>query len=352
MLETFNLLLISLLLLSSIASANEDFRFTKDSPNIYFNKNTIPSLSEFVNAKNQDRSATIEYSSKGETKSLSGISISIDTRDEDRCIEQLNSLHSSLAKPLDPNLCKFNEDKPILSIFILQNPASSISVKFPATATYTKFDQSQGSTALMKDTKAFLGLGVMSMAFLASLPSSITKWDEETFNESPLKKWRHNTSRSPVYDEDEWAINYIGHPLSGAAYYLVARHAGFNRMQSFGYSVFMSTFFWEYGFEAVAERPSRQDLWITPIIGSMIGEYIHFLNERIDRYGKLYGSEFFADTARFLSNPARPALDLANRIFDNNFFIHSETELVINERHIEEMGVSQKELGINLIFQF
>jgi multisubunit Na+/H+ antiporter MnhG subunit len=42
---------------------------------------------------------------------------------------------------------------------------------------------------------------------------------------------------------------------------------------------------WEYVFEAVAERPSIQDLIITPVVGSLLGEAIHRTTTRMRQNG-------------------------------------------------------------------
>ncbi|WP_203249645.1 MULTISPECIES: DUF3943 domain-containing protein [Cysteiniphilum] len=64
---------------------------------------------------------------------------------------------------------------------------------------------------------------------------------------------------------------YIGHPYAGAIYYMAARDSGFGEFESFLYSAFISTFFWEYGVEAFAEVPSIQDLIVTPVDGWLLG---------------------------------------------------------------------------------
>jgi hypothetical protein len=54
--------------------------------------------------------------------------------------------------------------------------------------------------------------------------------------------------------------------------------------ESFLFSTSMSMM-WEYGFEAVAERPSIQDLFITPILGSLLGELTHHMAVRMKADG-------------------------------------------------------------------
>jgi hypothetical protein len=117
------------------------------------------------------------------------------------------------------------------------------------------------------------GAEAIGMGILILLPKSITKWDDDWVSDSKRSLKRAWTT-PPVWDKDEWVINYIGHPLSGAVYYNALRSQGATRLQSFLFSTVQSTF-WEYAVEAIAERPSIQDLVITPIVGSVIGELSH-----------------------------------------------------------------------------
>ncbi|MFZ2890098.1 DUF3943 domain-containing protein, partial [Sulfuricurvum sp.] len=52
----------------------------------------------------------------------------------------------------------------------------------------------------------------------------------------------------------------------------MARNDGLSIGESAAFSTLMSTFFWEYGYEAFAEVPSIQDLIFTPLVGSLFGE--------------------------------------------------------------------------------
>jgi hypothetical protein len=68
-------------------------------------------------------------------------------------------------------------------------------------------------------------------------------------------------------------VNYIGHPYFGATYYTRARERGFDRIDSFLYSAVASTIY-EFGVEAIFERPSYQDLIVTPIGGALLGGFV------------------------------------------------------------------------------
>jgi hypothetical protein len=105
-------------------------------------------------------------------------------------------------------------------------------------------------------------------------------------------------------DEDDWVINYVGHPISGAIYYSMARNDGLDPFESFLFSSFMSTFVWEYGYEAFAEVPSVQDLWSTPVIGSFMGEGMYLLEKELDKnHGLIYGSRVLGNISYCLLDP-------------------------------------------------
>jgi len=113
------------------------------------------------------------------------------------------------------------------------------------------------------------------------MPSNITGWGKDVDASELVDRWWLNVSRKPVWDRDHWTINYIGHAYFGGNYYQVARKSRYNQWDSFVYTTLMSTFFWKYGLEAFAERPSVQDLIYTPISGWLCGEWAYHAEQRI-----------------------------------------------------------------------
>ncbi len=155
---------------------------------------------------------------------------------------------------------------------------------------------------LKRNTLALVGTGVATMGFLYLMPSSFTNWEDD--GESPARKWWDNVSRGPVWDSDDIFLNYVTHPYAGAIYYMGARSAGVNAGYSFLYSFALSTFFWEYGIEAFAERPSIQDLIVTPIAGAVLGEWFYLSKRSIlENDGYLWGSKTMGKTALVLMDP-------------------------------------------------
>jgi len=158
---------------------------------------------------------------------------------------------------------------------------------------------------------------ISTIGILALMPESVTNWDVQSLKENPLdQKWKDNVSAGPVWDEDDFVINYIGHPVSGAWYYTMARNDGVDPFGSFIYSFFISTFVWEYGYEAFAEIPSIQDIIATPVVGAFLGEYMYYLEGEIDKNrGEVLGSSTLGAISYFFIDPFG---NLANGI--SNFF--------------------------------
>jgi hypothetical protein len=161
------------------------------------------------------------------------------------------------------------------------------------------------------DTAMYLGATVIAFGILYAMPESVTNWDKEEMKEKGIAyKWKENVKAGPVWDEDDWVLNWITHPYSGGIYYMTARSSGFNIFESFLYSTLMSTFFWEYGIEAFAEIPSKQDLIITPVVGSIVGEGFFYAKKSILRNDrKVLQSRFLGYTSLLLMDPFNTLLD-------------------------------------------
>lgn len=129
------------------------------------------------------------------------------------------------------------------------------------------------------------GTEIASGVVLALLPREFSKWDDTAYQRGSANLKRAWTE-PPVWDGDSFFNNYMGHPYAGAFYYNMLRSQGGTVWQSVGYTVFQSTL-WEYVVEAVAEQPSVQDLIVTPVAGSLLGELFHHLSLQILRKGNL-----------------------------------------------------------------
>ena len=121
---------------------------------------------------------------------------------------------------------------------------------------------------LGRDTALIFSYQVVTIAVFYFLPESVSKWTSEDKRNIWSRWW--NNVQSPQWDHDSAAVNYIGHPSFGSAYYTRARERGFGELDSLVYSALASAMY-EFGVEALFERPSYQDLIVTPIGGALLG---------------------------------------------------------------------------------
>jgi len=121
---------------------------------------------------------------------------------------------------------------------------------------------------------------------LAIVPENVSKWDKKAklSIEAELRQFTRTYSYAPVIDKDLFVVNYVGHPYQGSFYYNALRSQGTTVLQSSLYCLANSTL-WEYVFEGGTEQPSIQDLIITPIAGSILGELTHVLTIKMSKNG-------------------------------------------------------------------
>jgi hypothetical protein len=124
---------------------------------------------------------------------------------------------------------------------------------------------------LGRDTAFFLGYQVIGAGIWFLTPESVSQWSSEQ-RKTSLQKWWENV-RHPQWDPDTWYVNYLGHPYFGAIGYIRARERRFGAFGSFWYAALLSGLY-EYGIEAMFERPSYQDLIITPVGGLLLGALV------------------------------------------------------------------------------
>jgi hypothetical protein len=200
---------------------------------------------------------------------------------------------------------------------------------------------------LCYDTSMYVGATVIAFGVLYAMPESTTNWDKQAMKEKGIVyKWKENVKAGPVWDDDDWVLNYITHPYSGGVYYMTARSSGFNIFESFLYSAFMSTFFWEYGIEAFAEIPSKQDLIITPVLGSVVGEGFFYAKKSILKHdGKVLNSKFLGHTTLFVIDPFNSILDSLG------YKDHRTTQLNVAPIGFDK-GANKAIWGLNFNMQF
>ena len=163
---------------------------------------------------------------------------------------------------------------------------------------------------LWANTAVLMGGGLAALGVLELLPQESTAWNSHENSKTPLfKRWLRHVKEGPVWDGDKFIFNFILHPYAGAAYYMSARSCGFNYWGSFVYCFCVSTFFWEYGFEAFNEIPSAQDIVVTSVVGSIMGEAFYHAKRHIVSNGyRVLGSRALGYGAPTVSQKHRRAL--------------------------------------------
>jgi hypothetical protein len=147
----------------------------------------------------------------------------------------------------------------------------------------SEFYNSSYGRQFIKGWALITGVEVSLLALTMAAPKEWTGWTDD-FVRDGLNNLERAWSNAPVYDGDHWFHNFIGHPYGGSVYYNTVRSQGAGVLGSFFFSAFLSAQ-WEYAFEAVAEQPSMQDIFITPISGAILGEAVHTVTLRMVRNG-------------------------------------------------------------------
>ncbi len=157
----------------------------------------------------------------------------------------------------------------------------------------TDFESSHGGTRgrmvpsyghmVFKGSAVIVGFELAMMGVMMMLPRESMKWEPDFVQDATRNMGRHLTT-APVWDEDDWKLNYLGHPYAGSIYYNTVRAQGASVWQSFLFAFGASTF-WEYVVEATAEPASTQDLIVTPVAGAVLGELVHHLTLSMKKNG-------------------------------------------------------------------
>jgi hypothetical protein len=126
-------------------------------------------------------------------------------------------------------------------------------------------------SGIWRDTGTFFGTQLVAAGIIYTMPQSVSGWSSEEKKNS-FKKYFENLG-DPVIDKDTFYINYVLHPYWGATYYIRGRERGLNKLSALAYSALISAMY-EFGIECFFERPSIQDLIVTPVAGSLLGAFV------------------------------------------------------------------------------
>lgn len=113
-----------------------------------------------------------------------------------------------------------------------------------------------------------------------------------------LSNWLNYPFR-PHFDNDSFDYNLFQHSLTGGGYFLFYRSQGYTKTDAFLWSTISSATF-EFTIETVTERPSWQDLYQTPVYGTLLGLGLESVSdmffEKDNWWGRALG---------YLTNPFR-----------------------------------------------
>ena len=226
---------------------------------------------------------------------------------EANCARPLDLPKSDFATIADTSECGIREFYRRFGSGKKLKPVSIYALPYSVTGNSPDWHRLWINTAVL--TGAFVG----TLLVLECLPEDATSWNRASLQQVPLfTRWyRHVFKKGPEWDHDNPIFNYVLHPYAGAAYFMAARSCGFNFYRSLLYSACISTIGWEFGIEAFMERPSYQDLVITPVVGAIIGEGFYKVKRIIvDNGYELAGSRFLGGLVAFLVDPVNEVVGL------------------------------------------
>lgn len=93
-----------------------------------------------------------------------------------------------------------------------------------------------------------------------------------------LKKYKKTFTLPPVWDRDSLSWNYGVHPAMGCVSYLSYRNRKAHWAEALAGSAVNSVIY-EYLIAGGTQRPSINDMIVTPVLGSLIGEGIYQLKK-------------------------------------------------------------------------
>lgn len=140
------------------------------------------------------------------------------------------------------------------------------------------------------------------------LSSNVFNWAlnryyfKQDWTSSGPRDWKKNFQRSPEWDDDNFGINFLGHPHTGSFYYNVARSNGFGFWQSLPYTI-QGSLVWEWLGEN--ERPSYNDLINTPLSGAFLGEVFYRISSSLYDDSKRGAVRIARESMAAIMNPTR-----------------------------------------------
>lgn len=256
---------------------------------------------------------------------LYGQTITVDTRDPRTCATIRTELVKKHARAELGDLCAKDRERPYATVVTYsRRPYGPIE---EVSGTIATFDSKH-----VNNSRNIVLLGAAGIARYFLDGKGPEHWQNPE-RRSAVDRWNRNLERGPVFDGDDFRTNYIEHPLAGSVYYTIARHDGFSALESFGFSVFASTFIWEFGLENVFEPASINDLVITPVVGSVLGEVFYQVHQSIEHNdGRVLGSPALGSLLQVVTNPGPYLSQGLDELLGDDWFDSAEFGWVVTRR--------------------
>lgn len=107
-------------------------------------------------------------------------------------------------------------------------------------------------------------------------------WDyyvlDKNYARTNPRIWKRNLEEGWKWDDNHFAVNFFGHPYQGSFYFTAARSMGYSFYPGFLYTL-TGSYVWEMFCER--EYPSTNDLIVTSLGGTIYGEILYRLSERL-----------------------------------------------------------------------
>ena len=168
-----------------------------------------------------------------------------------------------------------SDAKPYIDNDVIVNPATGSRTNLYS---YGYNDRTHTAEEMVKDVAIVYGL---TWVFYPLVQPKVFKVHDG------ISQYKNNFGKL-VFDKDEPIWNFFVHPISGSQLFLLYRAQGYSRMGALGLTTISSTLF-EVTVEILTEPASVQDLYMTPILGTVLGLGIETLSMSLLNSGTTAG---------------------------------------------------------------
>jgi hypothetical protein len=142
--------------------------------------------------------------------------------------------------------------------------------------------------------------------------------------------------------DSTWVFDWVAAPIATGSYYTIARHQNLDVLDAFGYSVTMSTFFWEYDFQRLGNTPNAATIIALPILGSLLGEAFYQVEKAIQQNNDVvFGSKILGRVLLAILNPSKAITNGINHTTGMKIVKETKASLVVGRTAPAAAGPSQ-----------